>query len=78
MAAVLHEPVGAGGLGHRQGLVHDRPHPALGDAAAALCAPGQAVQRRTSPGAGGPEQVAKQLAKFQKQLDATLTRLPDA
>ncbi|MEZ5261497.1 MAG: argininosuccinate lyase [Acidimicrobiales bacterium] len=53
-------------------------HPALGDAAAALCAPGQAVQRRTSPGAGGPEQVAKQLAKFQKQLDATLTRLQDA
>ncbi len=53
-------------------------HPALGDAAAALCAPGQAVQRRSSPGAGGPEQVAKQMAKFEKQLDATLTRIQDS
>jgi len=53
-------------------------HPALGEEAAALCAPGQAVQRRSSPGAGGPVQVAKQLAKFQKQLDTTVTRLQDA
>ena len=53
-------------------------HPALGEEAAALCAPGQAVHRRSSPGAGGPVQVAKQLAKFQKQLDTTLTRLQDA
>jgi len=53
-------------------------HPSLGEEAASLCAPGQAVLRRSSPGAGGPEQVAKQLAKFQKQLDTTVTRLQDA
>jgi hypothetical protein len=53
-------------------------HPSLGEEAAGLCAPGQAVLRRSSPGAGGPEQVAKQLAKFQKQLDTTLTRLQDS
>ena len=53
-------------------------HPSLGEEAAGLCAPGQAVLRRTSPGAGGPVQVAKQLAKFQKQLETTLTRLQDA
>ncbi len=53
-------------------------HPLLGEEAAALCAPGQAVQRRSSPGAGGPEQVAKQLVKFQKQLDTSMTRLQDA
>jgi argininosuccinate lyase len=52
-------------------------HPSLGEEAAALCAPGQAVQRRTSPGAGGPEQVGRQLTKFQKQLDATMIRLQD-
>jgi argininosuccinate lyase len=50
-------------------------HPALGEAAAALCAPGVVVARRTSPGAGGPVEVAKQLQRYQVQLDATQTRL---
>lgn len=50
-------------------------HPALGDEAAALLGSGVAVSRRTSPGAGGPVEVAKQLQKFHKQLDATQKRL---
>ncbi|MFN0029277.1 MAG: argininosuccinate lyase [Acidimicrobiales bacterium] len=50
-------------------------HPALGEAAAALCAPGQAILRRTSPGAGGPVQVAKQMLTFQKKLEGLESRL---
>ena len=46
-----------------------------GEAAAALCASGVVVGRRTSPGAGGPVEVAKQLQRYQVQLDATQTRL---
>ena len=40
-----------------------------------LCAPGVVVARRTSPGAGGPVEVAKQMQRYQVQLDATQTRL---
>jgi argininosuccinate lyase len=50
-------------------------HPALGEGAAALCASGVVVSRRTSPGAGGPVEVAKQLQRYQVQLDATRSRL---
>ncbi len=52
-------------------------HPALGEDAAALCAPGVAVTRRTTRGAGGPVEVAKQLQTFQKQLEVTLGRLDE-
>jgi argininosuccinate lyase len=40
----------------------------LGDAAAALVAPGVAVRRRTSPGGAGPGPVAVQLERFQETL----------
>lgn len=50
-------------------------HPALGDEAAALCAPGVAVTRRTTRGAGGPVEVARQLQKFQQQLESQSGRL---
>jgi argininosuccinate lyase len=50
-------------------------HPALGEEAAGLCAPGVAVTRRTTRGAGGPVEVAKQLQKFQQQLETQAGRL---
>jgi argininosuccinate lyase len=49
--------------------------PRLGPAAAALVAPGVAVARRTTPGGGGPEPVARQLDRFRQRLDADRRRL---
>ena len=42
--------------------------PALGPDAAALVAPGVAVQRRTTPGGAGPVAVATQLARFKAKV----------
>ncbi|CAN5445488.1 argininosuccinate lyase [soil metagenome] len=42
--------------------------PALGPDAAALVAPGVAVQRRTTPGGAGPAAVAVQLERFKKKM----------
>jgi argininosuccinate lyase len=52
-----------------------RAEPLLGDAAADLLAPGRAVQRRSTPGGGGPEPVAAQRRRFRARLDADLARL---
>ena len=41
-------------------------HDQLGPDAAALVAPGVAVQRRTSPGGGGPNALGPQLAAFRR------------
>ncbi len=43
--------------------------PELGPDAAALVAPGVAVQRRTTPGGAGPAAVAVQLGRFRRRLD---------
>ena len=43
-------------------------HPGLGPDAAALVAPGVAVQRRTTPGGAGPAAVAVQLERFRTRL----------
>jgi argininosuccinate lyase len=43
-------------------------HPALGAPALHLLEPGAAVLRRTSPGSGGPEAVAAQIARFRQRL----------
>jgi argininosuccinate lyase len=43
-------------------------HPSLGAAAAALVAPGVAVQRRTTPGGAGPGPVAAQMERFVAHL----------
>jgi argininosuccinate lyase len=53
-------------------------HPDLGAEAAGLLAPGVPVGRRTTPGGGGPEPVAEQLARFEQQLAADAARLPPA
>jgi len=50
-------------------------HERLGPEAAALVEPGVAVRRRTTPGGGGPEPVARQLVRFGQQLDADRARL---
>ena len=42
--------------------------PALGPDAAALVAPGVAVQRRTTAGGAGPSAVATQMARFKSKL----------
>ncbi|MBI4882875.1 MAG: argininosuccinate lyase [Actinobacteria bacterium] len=42
--------------------------PLLGSDAAALVAPGVAVQRRTTPGGGGPAAVAVQMERFRARL----------
>jgi argininosuccinate lyase len=47
----------------------------LGPEAAALLAPGVAVTRRTTPGGGGPDPVARQLERFRQRLDADRVRL---
>ena len=44
-------------------------HPALGDPAAALLAPGVSVTRRTSRGGGSPAAVVDQLVRFRACLD---------
>jgi argininosuccinate lyase len=51
-------------------------HPLLGVPALKLLEPGSAVQRRTTPGGGGPGPVADQLERFAAQLDADRKRLP--
>jgi argininosuccinate lyase len=43
-------------------------HPDLGPEPAALVAPGMPVKRRTTPGAGGPDAVAPQLARVAEHL----------
>ena len=50
-------------------------HPALGDQAAALVAPGVGVRRRTTRGGAGPGPVAAQLERFRARLAADRTRL---
>jgi argininosuccinate lyase len=50
-------------------------HPAMGEEAAGLLAPGVAVSRRTSPGGAGMIPVAQQMQRFSQLLDATATRL---
>jgi argininosuccinate lyase len=50
-------------------------HPAMGEEAAGLLAPGVAVSRRTSPGGAGMVPVAQQMQRFSQLLDATATRL---
>jgi argininosuccinate lyase len=47
----------------------------LGPDAAALLEPGVAVTRRTTPGGGGPEAVARQLDRFRARLAADRARL---
>ncbi len=47
----------------------------LGPEAAALVAPGVAVQRRTTPGGGGPGPVAVQLSRFRQRLETDRARL---
>ncbi|RPI09852.1 MAG: argininosuccinate lyase, partial [Actinobacteria bacterium] len=47
----------------------------LGPDAAALLEPGVAVTRRTTPGGGGPEAVARQLERFRARLESDRTRL---
>jgi argininosuccinate lyase len=46
-----------------------RAHPALGDAAVGLLAPGVAVTRRTTRGGAGPVPVRHQLGRFRARLD---------
>ncbi|MHB8504224.1 MAG: argininosuccinate lyase [Acidimicrobiales bacterium] len=53
-------------------------HPALGDAAVDLLAPGVAVTRRTTPGGAGPGPVADQLARFAGVVAAQRRRLEPA
>jgi argininosuccinate lyase len=50
-------------------------HPAMGEDAAALLAPGVAVSRRTSPGGAGKLPVAQQIQRFGQLLEATESRL---
>jgi argininosuccinate lyase len=51
-----------------EGPLRDLVAAELGDEAAALVAPGVAVTRRTSPGAGGPEALAAQLDAYRRML----------
>lgn len=48
-----------------------RAHPALGDAAVALLAPGVSVTRRTTHGGAGPVPVAAQLQRARRSLTTT-------
>jgi argininosuccinate lyase len=50
-------------------------HPALGQEAAGLVAPGVAVTRRTTPGGAGMQPVAIQLQRFAQHLEAAEGRL---
>jgi len=50
-------------------------HPDLGEAAAALLAPGVAVTRRTTPGGAGPAPVADQIERFSRRLGVDRSRL---
>jgi argininosuccinate lyase len=49
--------------------------PGLGAEAVVLLEPGMAVRRRTTPGAGGPDRVAEQLAAARLQLAAEESRV---
>jgi argininosuccinate lyase len=51
-----------------------RAHAALGPEAVALTEPGQAVNRRTTPGGAGPAPVAVQLEHFRARLAADAVR----
>jgi argininosuccinate lyase len=52
-----------------------RAEPRLGEAGAALLEPGASVQRRTTPGGGGPEPLIRQQAAFREQLTEDRRRL---
>ena len=52
-----------------------RAHPELGEAGAALLAPGVAVQNRTTPGGAGPAVIGAQLANLRTTLDDEIRRL---
>jgi argininosuccinate lyase len=52
-------------------------HPALGEEAVALLAPGTPVTRRTTPGGAGPDPVREQLKRFQKHLSLVATRVEE-
>jgi len=52
-----------------------RRHPALGEEAVPLLAPGASVRRRTTPGGAGPASVAVQLARFRARLAEDEERL---
>ena len=52
--------------------------PLLGEDALGLLEPGRAVQRRTTPGGGGPEPVRAQLVAARALLAAQADGLPDA
>jgi argininosuccinate lyase len=49
--------------------------PALGAEAVKLLEPGVAVTRRTSPGAGGPDAVGRQIERFRQRLAVDADRL---
>ena len=51
-----------------------RSHPDLGDDAAALFAPGAAIERRRSPGASGPDAAAAQKLRLDRELQAARDR----
>lgn len=53
-------------------------HPALGPKALALLEPGSAVQRRRTPGGGGPQPVAEQLKRFEAALARTKEAMRNA
>ena len=53
-------------------------HPALGEGAVGLLAPGVAVTRRTTPGGAGPAPVAVQLDRFRARLGADRDRVAAA
>jgi argininosuccinate lyase len=52
-----------------------RAHPALGEAAVELLAPGMAVTRRTTRGGAGPEAVHRQMERFRARLDEDGARI---
>jgi argininosuccinate lyase len=52
-------------------------HPALGEEALQLLAPGVAVTRRITPGGAGPGPVAEQMTRFEAQLGLMAGRLND-
>lgn len=55
-----------------------RAHPQLGAAAQRVLEPGQAVQRRTTRGGGGPAPFALQLDAFRRRVDLDLQRVQSA
>ena len=53
-----------------------REHPAFGDEAAELTAPGRGAAARTSAGAGGPAALGAQVASYERMLTRQRERLP--